>query len=405
MTTKHNVWLAVTAVGALCPVGIAWAGTHVVYPTGIWPEDMNNVQAAVATDGSVLLKAVNRAGRPTAFNFGPTGDPSRRQVQVEANVEIQGETVKGARTTIQGGLHPLVGVTPVSRRISGIDFIGAQDAAIEIEASRGRLEISGNRISGVVPLLLEVPNFTETEGMIISGDDSGQVNGEIRIWNNRVDLADSTAQFRFGIQVSTVDADVDISGNEVFIAQTPIDGRFVDSLGIAILRCHAKVSITYNSVHVGAHEAVAGIETFGDSEATYRIAGNLVTNESASADGISLNGDMAVSSGFIRGVVEDNVVSMHGGVAGISLLANASGITVRDNFIVGTGLLGIAVSNFYPNDVEANNRLIDNDLRFFEGDVGSIFLDTNTKNTLVKGRCGEVVDLGVGNQLRCQKGN
>jgi hypothetical protein len=256
---------------------------------------------------------------------------------------------------------------------------------------------------GVVPLALEF--FTETEGMIISGVDSGQVHGAIKIWNNRVDLSDSNAQFRFGIQVSTVDADVDISGNEVFIAQTPIDGRLIDSEGIAAIRCHAQVNLTYNSVHLGAHEAFVGIAGFGDSEATYWVAGNVVTNEAPLADGISLNGNGAVSSGFVRGVVEDNVVSMRNSEAGISLLATASGITVRDNFIVGTGLFGIAVSNFYPTDVEASNLLLDNDLRFFTGDIGSIFLDTNTQSTLVTGRCGEVVDLGTGNQLHCRKGD
>jgi len=104
----------------------------------------------------------------------------------------------------------------------------------------------------------------------------------------------------------------------------------------------------------------------------------------------------------VGGLVEDNVVSMHNSQAGISLLSAASGVTVRDNFIVGDGLFALAVSNFYPADVEANNRLIDNDLQFFKGGVASIFLDTNTQNTTVKGNCGAVVDLGTGNHLDCR---
>lgn len=76
-------------------------------------------------------------------------------------------------------------------------------------------------------------------------------------------------------------------------------------------------------------------------------------------------------------------------------------MTVRQ-FIVGNGLFGIAVSNFHPSDVEANNQLVDNDLQFFKGEVASILLDTNTQNTIVKGRCGVVVDLGTGNQLNCR---
>lgn len=394
-------WVAVAAVSLVFPLSAAVAANRVVYPTGVWPDDMNNVQAAVSSDGSVLLKAVNRAGRPVAFNFGAPDQSGPRQVSVEANVDIEGETIRGARTTIRGGLHPFVGLTPVTRRISGIDFIGAQGLAIEIAASAGRLEISGNRIFALVPLLLDI-GFTSTEGISISGSDGGPVTGAIRLWNNRIDLSDSSAQFRIAVQVDSVDADVDISGNEVFVAQSPINGRVISSDGVIALRCNSTVSITYNRVHLGAYESSAGIRGFGNSEATYRVAGNLVTIESADADGISFDGYASSSSGFVRGVIEDNVVSMHNGEAGISLLAMASGITVRDNAIIGTGLFGIAVSNFDPTDVEANNRIIDNDLRFFTGDVGSIFLDTNSQGTLVKGRCGSVVDLGTGNQQQCR---
>jgi hypothetical protein len=396
-----NYWRIAAAGLVVLPLSAALAATQVVYPTGIWPDDVNNVQAAVATDGAVLLKAVNRAGRPTAFNFGTPEYLAGRRVLIEANVDIQGETIRGSRTTVQGGLDPFRGFTPVSRRISGIDFVGPLDGAIEILATAGRLEISNNRIWSVVPLLLGV-NFTETQGIFISGFGATDITGNIRILNNRIDLSDSTAQFRFGMQLDTIFADVDISGNQVFIAQSPVNGRLIDSEGIAAVRCHAKVSITYNSVHLGANEAYVGIGAFGDADATYRIAGNIVINEAPFADGISLNGNSAFTTGFVGGLVEDNVVSMHNSQAGISLLSAASGVTVRDNFIVGDGLFALAVSNFYPADVEANNRLIDNDLQFFKGGVASIFLDTNTQNTTVKGNCGAVVDLGTGNHLDCR---
>lgn len=43
----------------------------VVYPTGIFPTDVQNVQAAINQGGTVLLKATDTVGHPLAFNFGP----------------------------------------------------------------------------------------------------------------------------------------------------------------------------------------------------------------------------------------------------------------------------------------------------------------------------------------------
>jgi hypothetical protein len=400
MKVAKGDWLAAVVMAVLLPFGVE-AGTHTVYPTGVWPDDMNAVQAAVSSDGSVLLKAMNRAGKPTAFNFGAPEDPGPRQVLLEANVDIQGESVRGVRTTIQGGLETLVGVSPFSRRISGIDFVGAQGAAIVIQASAGHLEISNNRIFTVVPLLLDGVGFTEAEGIFIAAEDTGQISGAIRILNNRIDLSDSTAQFRFGLQVDSVDADVDVSGNEVFIAQSPVNGRLVDSEGIAAIHCHAKFDISYNTVHLGLNEAYDGINAFGDADAQYRIVGNVVVNEAPLAIGISLEGRPFNTSGLVK----DNIVSLRNSTAGIGLLCMVSGVTVRDNFIVGNGDFGLIISNFFAADLEANDRLIDNDLQHFDAAVAQILLDTNSQNTLIKGRCNDVIDLGVGNQVQCRPGN
>lgn len=41
-----------------------------VYPTGTYPLDVQNVQSALDGGGTVLLKATDAAGIPTAFNSG-----------------------------------------------------------------------------------------------------------------------------------------------------------------------------------------------------------------------------------------------------------------------------------------------------------------------------------------------
>lgn len=83
----------------------------IVYPTGAFPTDGINVQAAADQGGTVLLKATNRQGKPTAFNFG-TPDPNHGgtscsvagvTVNLNTDVAILGEQVGQKMTTINGG--------------------------------------------------------------------------------------------------------------------------------------------------------------------------------------------------------------------------------------------------------------------------------------------------------------
>jgi hypothetical protein len=68
-TVKRIAFTALVAC-ALSAANAALA-VIVVYPTGDYPTDVQNVQAAVDQSGTVLLKAQNAAGVATTFNFGP----------------------------------------------------------------------------------------------------------------------------------------------------------------------------------------------------------------------------------------------------------------------------------------------------------------------------------------------
>src|SRR5262245_46007156 len=123
-----------------------------VYPTGSFPLDVQNVQAAIDGGGTVVLKATNAAGQPTAFNFGPpvvTGSG----VNLTTDVTILGEQVGQYMTTINGGFNTILGLVPIKSTIQGIDFEGPLDAPIALVASTGS-DIVGNRIRGVVPVPL-----------------------------------------------------------------------------------------------------------------------------------------------------------------------------------------------------------------------------------------------------------
>src|SRR5262245_54067987 len=81
-----------------------------IYPTGRWPRDVQNVQAAVDAGGTVRLKAVDFTRTPTAFNFG--GDSQTiGSVRLHTDVIVVGEEAGSARTTIRGGTIPFFGTT------------------------------------------------------------------------------------------------------------------------------------------------------------------------------------------------------------------------------------------------------------------------------------------------------
>jgi opacity protein-like surface antigen len=80
----------------------------VVYPTGDYPTDVQNVQAAVDQGGTVLLKAQNAAGVATAFNFGPPVQ-GLGFVTLHRDVELLGEQLGATMTTVDGGWYPVRG--------------------------------------------------------------------------------------------------------------------------------------------------------------------------------------------------------------------------------------------------------------------------------------------------------
>ena len=67
-----RILMSLLVAGFAC-AGFPCAAATVVYPTGSYPLDVQNVQAALDGGGTVLLKATNAAGVPTAFDFGPSG--------------------------------------------------------------------------------------------------------------------------------------------------------------------------------------------------------------------------------------------------------------------------------------------------------------------------------------------
>jgi hypothetical protein len=210
--------------------------TTTVYPTGSFPLDVQNVQTAIDKGGSVLLKTTNAAGQPTAFNFGPPD--AFAGVNLTTDVSILGEQVGQFTTTIKGGFDPILGLVPVKSTIQGIHFEGPLDSPIALFRSTGA-NIVGNHISGIVPLRLFF-GFTEIEGIFVSGFDDPQnaVTGQVTIADNVIEVAGG--DFVNGMQLDSVAADVEISGNTVnFLASN----GFIQTLGILVFRSRGKVRV------------------------------------------------------------------------------------------------------------------------------------------------------------------
>jgi hypothetical protein len=73
-----------------------------VYPTGSFPLDVQNVQAAIDGSGTIILKATNSAGQPTAFNFGPADTHNRTCANCDATWAYSGGSIVISNVVLNG---------------------------------------------------------------------------------------------------------------------------------------------------------------------------------------------------------------------------------------------------------------------------------------------------------------
>ena len=401
--------VALSAVGVLMIVGSgliqatetrgAVPVTTIVYPTGAFPGDVATVQSALDRGGTVLLKATNAAGVPTAFNFGTPERLPGRRVLFTTDVNIVGERVGSHMTTVNGGFAPFRSLFPVKSRIEGIDFESPLSQAILIIASTGT-EIVGNRINGVIPILVGNPVrrfFTFGDGIDLFGNRDPQhaITGKVRVADNVIE--NLTAQFATGIQLDAVAADSEITGNTINLGPTEHD---VQGIGIVAIRSQSSVLIDNNTL--GPDMAGAGIFISGDHNAAYQVSRNTVICESPFADGIDVTGG-DFSEGTISPVIEKNHVTMHnsqfGGIVFYGLVSNG---LVGENKIDGDGAVALVLAEgFVPGNLVSSNRLQGNNISLFTASLADVLFDTNTRDNVLVGHCDSIIDLGVNNSATC----
>ena len=292
MRTIYLTFSAIVAMTIMAANATAKQPT-IVYPTGIFPTDVQNVQAAIDQGGTVLLKATDSVGHPLAFNFGtPQHLLPLRAVLIQTNVSIIGELVGSNRTTISGGSKPFR-VVGGKNSIQGIKFDGPLTVAIQIFVSSG-IGVIGNEIENVVPDPLLI-GFTQSDGIDVgNGGNPANISGNVVISGNTV--GDLTGDFSIAIQVDSVAANVTISNNTFQLGQSPTDVGFVNSSGIACIRCHSVVAISNNMFQ--------GNTVSGDAVVAI-LASFLVPNGDIVSSNTFLNNDIASLAASLASIFFD----------------------------------------------------------------------------------------------------
>jgi hypothetical protein len=375
------------------------ASTTVVYPTGQFPADVNNVQAAVNLGGAVLLKATNAASVYTPFNFGPAVEGSGT-IFLNTDVRITGETVAGRMTTISGGDTPFRSYVPVATAFHKLSFDGPRMAAVLV-LETSRFEFSRSRVARVVPFLWYTEDGVDVyKGQGIWVDVAGTTPGAIVIEDNVFDDCGlGGAQLGYGLAI--------VSGeSRVRIARNLISGA--NLAGIILIWPGGETVIEDNTIVTGPGDIEPrfhgnGIHLLGAWEREQNtpviIRNNEIRVEGQEAEGIFAFGDEVFNFKVQNTVIEKNRITVTSGLTGIGLWGEVWGSQIRNNRIRGDAeyamLLGAGF--FDPTEPSMSNLFAGNNIATFDASVADVFFDTNTVNNVLRGHSGTVIDLGTGN--------
>ncbi len=389
-----NVLLAGLFLGVLMAGPSANATTTVVYPTGQFPTDVQSVQAALDQGGTVLLKATNASGEPTAFNFGPpvTGPGF---VTFSRDAELIGEYISGAVTTIEGGFYPVRGFAPITTAVRKLTFSGPLHGAIFFEGPpEADTGITENRIVRVVGRLFP-GSGTFGEAIVVGG-------GHVVINDNIVDHIDADG----GIGITELD-----SAGPVEILRNRVNGTSTNA--IECTRNHGVVRIEDNIVRPGpTPDGFGGYGIEVNGTGAYIVLRNDVLIETPGGIGIFVFGAVGFGFGPVTNpVIQSNRVVMQpagtiDGLVfndGIDLGGLVSGGYVGQNRIEGPGfsafsLFDASFDPAQPSDL-AFNTYVGNNVAGVRAWFADVFLDDATHDTVLKGLSGSVIDLGTNNRI------
>ncbi len=415
---------------SMVAAGTAYAATTTVYPTGINPTDVLNVQTALNNGGTVLLKAVNQTGKATSFNFGTwnasVNIPANSSVNLVTDVTITGETVGGNRTTIAGGVSPIYeAFTNAKASISGIKFVNPQWCAFNILRSTG-ITISNCEVAGVLPFL-NGSGYTESSGIYLYGP--GTITGNVSISGTYIHGLDG--QYEFGIKSYGISTTTNLVGNTVLVGNAAdATSGTVDCEAIAVAACPGTTNITGNNVQLLGGIAYEGIAVYGTQAGAANIVGNEVTVNAAAitheaigingavgasailansidcassyAEGIALVGDATSSRGTVSNVtVGLNVIDIDNSYFGaVGLYGSVTKCSISLNLIAGSSYYGVSANaEGDPSNLITSNSFLSNLFLGYSATGATLFFDTNTHNNVWRGPYTSAINNGTGNTI------
>ena len=366
-----------------------------VKPTGLYPDDVINVQAAVDAGGTVVLEAKNAAEEPTVFNFGPATATENVRVTISRPMTVMGEP--GSK--IIGGNMPIVCNSP------GVTI---QNLTLEAYAYCGIASLNAGPGDKII---IRNNSLSSTQGGVVS-------YGVIPV---------KGIFLGFGILSEGNQCPIDILGNTIeqngaacysFSNHAPLNffGNTIKAPGGIITEANAKHiqigSVSAPNTIKAWYEGVWVITGSDDPDATISIQNNTINLVQPPADqlgfdAICLNGNRSTdypcpgkSTGQCDNwpqmpqiLVEENIIHASQDLNSENILASESIVIgrsanvcnnaiVRRNIIDGTAADGIGV---YPY---ANNNLIEeNDLRNLTTNYCSLFV-VGRDNIFTKNKLG-----------------
>ena len=381
----------------------AAAGPTIVYPTGHFPEDVENVQAAVDAGGAVMLKATDVTNISMAFNFGPATEGSGA-VYLTKDVTISGETVSGHMTTVAGGDAPFQIYDPVRVAFRGLSFDGPRVAAV-FSLAIGGFEFTNSRVAHVTPFFWYTDPDTGEDiykGQCLWIQALGNSSGSLIIRDNAFkDCGLNGAQLGYGLAIVPTVTTVSIARNII---------RGANLAGIILIWPGADTVIEDNIIVPGPGDITNrswgnGIHLLGAwnrvQETPVVIRNNDINVEGPEAHGVFAFGDQVYNYGVQHTVVEGNRIAVHGGWAGIGLWGLVSNSDVRHNQLRGDAqyALLLGAGFFDASDQAVSNQFVGNNISTFDASVADVFFDTNTVDNVLRGHSGDVIDLGTGNRI------
>ena len=404
-----------------------------VRPTGVYPDDVANVQAVVdelgesGQDAIIVLKAHNKDNIPTAFNFGTSTDATARggiivRAEHHGSVEFRGEKTRRAMTTIEGGFSPIQMLRADRIAVRKIRFQGAQESAIAIDFATG-ITITDNAIietergSQFSPIGIDI-------GPLLTFDFANPpVSGPIRIERNLIDTF-ITNRFNFGISITNTDSKVTIRDNDirnvgtgitVNIFRRPfrvINNRFkllplveegpplgfTSGVGVFCgLGRKARVVISRNAIKSTRSDFVSGMIVGGTASTSYdpTLAEPIpcpVKDTVIFRNSIEMLGEVPSTPASRIGI---DILAIDGRVFRSTIFGND--ISGTSNY--GISLNGFTISGAFDSEIY-DNKIFGNELNLLDVTNSRVLLGSITRDNLVfVDEEDSVEDLGTNNRV------